>query len=324
MKNIFKKPFRWAIFYSLVMAAAVTFVLMDTFVIEQTGTPMVTASLSAREVKTDSESQSTSGAVTNEQSTINQAASTPDNAVITENSYKDDNIQITIDTVRKYDTTLYVADIQVSSAQYLKTAFAKGTYGRNIKQTTSDMAESNNAIFAINGDYYGFRDYGFVIRNGVLYRNTPNPSGTGEAMMIDKDGNLSIVNEQQSDAQALVDSGAWQVLSFGPALVNNGKITVDENTEVGKAMASNPRTAIGQISPLHYIVIVSDGRTSESAGLSLLQLAQEFSERGCTVAYNLDGGGSSTMWFNGKVVNVPANGRSSSQRSVSDIVYLGY
>lgn len=320
MDTIFKKPFRWAIFYSLVMAAAVAFILMDTFVIEQKGTPMAISSLAAKEPQSIND-QNTSGAATNPN---NQAASASANAAITESSYQDDNIQITIDTVRKYDTTLYVADIQVSSAEYLKSAFAKGTYGRNIKQTTSAIAQSNNAIFAINGDYYGFRDYGLVIRNGVLYRSTPNQSGTGEAMMIDKEGNFSIINEQQSDAQSLVDSGAWQVLSFGPALVNNGKINVDENTEVGKAMASNPRTAIGQISPLHYIVIVSDGRTSESAGLSLLQLAQEFSERGCTVAYNLDGGGSSTMWFNGKVVNVPANGRSSSQRSVSDIVYFGY
>ncbi|GFZ30821.1 hypothetical protein CSC2_13470 [Clostridium zeae] len=88
-------------------------------------------------------------------------------------------------------------------------------------------------------------------------------------------------------------------MSFGPGLVENGQITVDSSSEVGQSMSSNPRTAIGQISKLHYIVIVSDGRTSESAGLSLLQLAEEFKERGCTTAYNLDGGGSSTMYFNG-------------------------
>jgi exopolysaccharide biosynthesis protein len=71
-------------------------------------------------------------------------------------------------------------------------------------------------------------------------------------------------------------------------------------------------------------VIVSDGRTSESQGLSLLQLAQEFKERGCTVAYNLDGGGSSTMYFNGEIINKPTDGRSMGERKVSDIVYFGY
>lgn len=87
-------------------------------------------------------------------------------------------------------------------------------------------------------------------------------------------------------------------------------------------MTSNPRTAIGQISALHYLVIVSDGRTSESAGLTLYQLATLFAQRGCTVAYNLDGGGSSTMVFNGNVVNNPTSGRSITERAVSDIVYI--
>jgi len=117
---------------------------------------------------------------------------------------------------------------------------------------------------------------------------------------------------------------AWQVFSFGPALMEDGIVVVDENTEVSKSKSSNPRTAIGQISELHYIFIVSDGRTGESSGLSLLQLAQELKERGATVAYNLDGGGSSTMYFNGEVVNNPTNGRSEKEREVSDIVYIGY
>ena len=93
---------------------------------------------------------------------------------------------------------------------------------------------------------------------------------------------------------------------------------------MGQAKESNPRTAIGQISEGHYLVIVSDGRTDESEGLSLLELAQEFQERGCTTAYNLDGGGSSTMVFNGEVVNNPTDGRSIAEREVSDIVYFGY
>jgi exopolysaccharide biosynthesis protein len=89
-------------------------------------------------------------------------------------------------------------------------------------------------------------------------------------------------------------------------------------------MNSNPRTAIGQVSKLHYIVVVSDGRTSESQGLSLLELARVFEDQGCTVAYNLDGGGSSTMYFNGQIVNNPADGNGSQEREVSDIVYFGH
>lgn len=89
-------------------------------------------------------------------------------------------------------------------------------------------------------------------------------------------------------------------------------------------MASNPRTAIGIIDNLHYVLVVSDGRTKESDGLSLLELAEFMESLGVTTAYNLDGGGSSTMYFNGEVVNQPTtNGKSIKERRVSDIVYIG-
>ena len=114
-------------------------------------------------------------------------------------------------------------------------------------------------------------------------------------------------------------------MSFGPALIENGTISVTEEDEVGKAMASNPRTAIGIIDDLHYVFVVSDGRTEESEGLSLLELAEFMDSIGVETAYNLDGGGSSTMYFNGEVVNNPTtSGRSVKERSVSDIVCIGY
>jgi exopolysaccharide biosynthesis protein len=115
-----------------------------------------------------------------------------------------------------------------------------------------------------------------------------------------------------------------QILSFGPALIEESEIVVDADSEVDKAVTSNPRTAIGQIDEGHYIIVVSDGRTDESAGLTLLQLATVMQDQGCTVAYNLDGGGSSTMVFNGQVINQPTSGKTIEEREVSDIVYIGY
>lgn len=255
---------------------------------------------------------------TSSASTASQSTSEP---MMTDNSYEDENIKITIETVHEYNSNIYIADIQISDPSYLQTALAGNTYGRNIKAATSEIAAENNAILAINGDYYGFRDYGYVLRNGVLYRDT---AGDGDSLVIDNNGNFSIINEAKISLDSLDLSSIWQIVSFGPALIENGEITVNSNSEVGRAMTSNPRTAIGQISELHYIIVVSDGRTDESAGLSLLDLAQVFADRGCTTAYNLDGGGSSTMYFNGEVVNVPTDGRSIGEREVSDIVYIGY
>lgn len=304
MKKFFNKPFRWATVFFGITFLFTAFVLLDTFVIPRAGT------------QTETENGTISSVTS---STPVSSGSSP---VTSATSYKDDNISITIETVREYDTDIYIADIQVSSIEYLKTAFAQGTYGRNIKETTSETAEDNNAIFAINGDYYGFRDYGFVLRNGVLYRDT---AGKDEGLAIDSNGNFSIIDESSTSAQSLVNSGSWQILTFGPALINNGQITVTANSAVDREMTSNPRTGVGMISPLHYIFIVSDGRTSESEGLSLLELAQLFKSKGCTVAYNLDGGGSATMWFNGQLINKPTtNGSNISERSISDIVYIGY
>lgn len=330
MKNFLHKPYRWTTLFSLLLAVSVSFMVLDTFVIARAGTPIVaSASTTASAAAAVSAATATAPAADPSEAasataTEDSAASPGSDAVITSNSYQDDHIQITIETVRANDTTLYVADIQVSSVEYLKTAFAQGTYGRNIKAATSTIAAENKAIFAINGDYYGFRDYGFVLRNGVLYRETARSSGGDDALAIDSAGNFSIIQEASTEAQSLVTANIWQVLSFGPALITDGEITVTANSEVSQSKTSNPRTAIGQVSALHYIVIVSDGRTSDSAGLSLLELAQEFQSRGCTVAYNLDGGGSSTMWFNGQVINNPTDGRTSSERKVSDIVYFGY
>ena len=107
--------------------------------------------------------------------------------------------------------------------------------------------------------------------------------------------------------------------------MENGQITVSSSYEVARAMQSNPRTAIGIIDELHYVFVVADGRTSESEGLSVYELAKFMQSLGAKTAYNLDGGGSSTMYFNGNVVNNPtSNGRTIRERSVSDIVYIGY
>ena len=244
----------------------------------------------------------------------------------TADSYSDDNIDIKLSEYTVSGTVIHVAEVKADSAEYLKTAFAQGSYGKNVTATTSDIASGVNAILAINGDYYGAQEKGYVIRNGKLYRSTA-VSGR-EDLVIYKDGSFEIINESEVTAEQLIEKGAVQTLSFGPALVEDGKVSVDSDDEVGRAMASNPRTAIGIKSDGTYIFMVSDGRTDESEGFSLLQLAEFMKYLGAETAYNLDGGGSSTMVFNGNIVNTPTGGGigngSGSERKVSDIVYIGY
>lgn len=238
-------------------------------------------------------------------------------------AYSDREISVILKHYREYETDIYVADIRLDSSEYLRCALAKDTYGRNIKEKTSDMAERVGAIVAVNGDYYGAREMGFVIRNGELFRAAPDVAL--ETLAIMGDGSFRILDQRQSRAKDLLNEGARHVFTFGPGLISEGELIVGRSDEVAQSMRSNPRTAIGRIDDNHYILVVSDGRTDKSEGLSLYELAGFLKAIGVNDAYNLDGGGSSTMYFMGEVVNFPTtDGNRYNERSVSDIVYIGY
>lgn len=300
----------WSVAFGLSLSAFTAYVVMDTFVISRVYTVV-------------SQSQGTGDETTASSSGQGSDAASSEAAVVSESSYSDGNITITITEYREYDTSIYVADVVLTSSDYLQTALAQNAYGRNVTAKTSEIAEGVGAILAINGDYYGSQEEGYVIRNGVLYRS--DAAEGQEDLVIYADGSFAIICEDDVTAEELLAAGAQQVLSFGPALIEEGEVVVSEDDEVGKAKTSNPRTAIGIVDDLHYVFVVSDGRTDESAGLTLAQLAEFMEGLGVTTAYNLDGGGSSTMYFNGEVINNPTtNGSSIKERSVSDIVYVGY
>ena len=302
--KVLKKPYLYASVLGLLLTSSFTYSMLKTFVLAET-------------ISTVSNASSTSNTAA-----ASQAAK---NAQVTDTSYSDGNISVTLTEKTVNETQIYVADITLSSSDYLKTALAQNSYGTNVTAKTSVTAAENNAILAVNGDYYGANSSGYVIRNEVVYRDSVREDASNGDLAIYKDGSFKIIYEDQVSADQLVQDGVVNLLAFGPSLVENGEISVDTNTEVGQAMSSNPRTAIGIIDENHYIIIVSDGRTSESKGLSLYQMAEVMKSYGVKTAYNLDGGGSSTLYFNGQVINKPTTGGSKiSERAVSDIVYIGY
>ena len=299
-----KKRYAYASVLGLLLTGSFSYSMLKTFVLAETISTVATTSTSSNAAA------------------ASQAAKT---ATVTESSYKDDNISVNLSETTVNNTQVYVADITLSSSDYLKTAFAQNAYGTNVTAKTSVTAADNNAILAVNGDYYGANSTGYVIRNGVVYRDTVREDSSNGDLAIYKDGSFKVIYEDQISSEQLANDGVVNLLAFGPALVENGEIAVDTNTEVGQAMASNPRTAIGIIDENRYIIVVSDGRTSESEGLSLYQLAEVMKSYGAKTAYNLDGGGSSTLYFNGQVINKPTTGGNKiSERAVSDIVYIGY
>ena len=250
-------------------------------------------------------------------------------AVTTATTYQSDTASISISTVvtgSGTDTvTYYVADVQLTDATALRSAFAQNSFGENIVENPSAIAEDNGAVFAINGDYYGFRDTGIIIRNGVIYRD----SGARTGLAFYLDGHVEVYDETATTAQELLDADVWNTLSFGPAIIADGEpvdgiesVEVDTNFGNHSIQGDQPRTAVGVIDDNHLVFVVVDGRSpGYSKGVTLTGLADIMLGLGATTAYNLDGGGSSTMYFNGSLVNNPLG--TGTERGTSDILYIG-
>lgn len=314
------------------VVGGILYLLADRYLIEHVEienvnavSAVATQSLTDQEIKNISVSSTLPTQVAADEVTTD----TSGNVTADDWNYQSDTVSISIKKVTtgsgNNTMTYFVADVIVSDATELTSAFAKDKFGTNIIEYTSQIAEDNNAIFAINGDYYGFRTDGIEIRNGVIYRDEPARTG----LAFYKDGTMKIYDETQTSAQELLDQGVWNTLSFGPALIENSvantdfsNVSVDKNFGNHSIQGNNPRTGVGIIDKNHYVFVVVDGRsTGYSRGASLAEFAEIFKELGCTDAYNIDGGGSSAMYFMGRLVNNPLG--NNKERGTSDILYIG-
>lgn len=209
----------------------------------------------------------------------------------------------------------YVADVTVDDATTLESAFAGGSFSSGTNETVSAMARRNDAVLAINADFARFRDDGIIIRNGEAYRD----AGVRHGLGILRDGGFLLYDETATSAAELLAEGVWQGLSFGPHLVRDGAVVSGIETyeigdfgpvqpgAAGSIQGRQPRTGIGLLSPNHFVMIVVDGRgAGGSRGVTMPEFADMFLDAGATTAFNLDGGGSATMYFDGEVVNSPA------------------
>jgi exopolysaccharide biosynthesis protein len=295
--------------------------------------PWVATSSTTQVDSTDSSAASTAGS----DSTEAMAASSPTTGgavddpaaeyTATATSYTSATTSITITQVTvgsgSNTVTYFVADVTLASATNLQAAFAGGEFGEGRSEDTSDIAAARGAILAINGDAAEDRSDGIIIRNGVVYRDVPTRMG----LALYADGRVEVYNETEVSAEELLADGVWNTYSFGPALLVDG--TIGDNLDTVEVEAhpqhpiqgSQPRTGIGVIAENHLVFIVVDGRSpGYSRGVTLEEFAAIFQDLGCTTAYNLDGGGSSSMYFMGELVNNPL-GRNE-ERGVGDILLV--
>lgn len=244
-------------------------------------------------------------------------------AIRTETSYRSQNISLDITGRRVGDSDVYIADIYVRDIACLRRGFALGAW-RTGTQELPDIAKANDAILALTGDYAHFFQSGWLMGNGELLRQVLNEDR--DACLIYRNGEMRTIRLQDLDndwMNSQVDD-LWQIFCFGPVLLDEeGKPCTTFNSDVA---SDNPRAAIGYYEPGHYCFVQVDGRGTRSAleegqyniGLDMDHLAALMEDLGCKTAYNLDGGQSAMMWFDGEIVSTPYQGG----RPIGDIVMI--
>ena len=118
-------------------------------------------------------------------------------------------------------------------------------------------------------------------------------------------------------------AGTLQAIGGGPTLVRDGRVVRQsgQGFSSGHTHVRHPRTAVGQLANGRLLFVVADGRSSQSFGLTTRALATVMANRGAVTAISLDGGGSSTIAFECRVLNVPSDGRA---RRVATGLFLHY
>ena len=209
-----------------------------------------------------------------------------------------------------------------SRVEYLDSGFFK----------TSTRAQEAGAVAAVNGSFFNTKRGGSVVffqHEGVVItpsNDAPRAYRDNVGFGIDRSGKVSIIRKPASGWTLMEDYAS--VLSSGPLLLFDG----DTIAQVREKFNTNrhPRTAIGLTRNNHLIAVVADGRSSQAYGMTTSELATVMKALGCTVAMNLDGGGSSTAWVRGQpfngVVNYPSDNKKfdhEGERAVANcIVFL--
>ena len=194
-------------------------------------------------------------------------------------------------------------------------------------ELTSEIAKDNNAIAAINGGGFtdeasgslwtgtGANPAGIIMSNGkIVYNDIKNENEKRDVVALTKSGKLLV---GPHSIKEMKKAGVTEAVSFGPAMIVNGKKTIN-NGDGGWGIA--PRTAIAQRKDGAIILLVIDGRQVNSLGATLREVQDILYEYGAYNATNLDGGSSSTLFYDDEVINNPCD--SLGERSVPSIIYV--
>lgn len=259
----------------------------------------------------------------------------PNPAKYTETGYEDQSIRVTVETRNDASGAVYhVAFVQIADASQFRTATTSGTAKLARDKYVTTIAEDYNTVIAMNGDYVAElpSKKSFEYRMTEKIRSKANK--LKDILIIDDLGDFHLFvrseglkefpEQMKKEGRKIVNA-----FTFGPALVVDGELqTMDDTYDFGRTK-KYPRSAIGQLGPLSYAMVIVEGR-GESAGITHQEMAQIMYDLGCKQAYNLDGGNTAEMIMFGPADSYGAltekfhfkGDQTAAQRSQSDIIYF--
>lgn len=213
-------------------------------------------------------------------------------------------------------------EVKIADASQFRRKLTEDYYGSSVNQYTTQMAASVNAVTAMNADYYMFRTYGIVVYQGEVYRYETSC----DTLFIDENGDFSFMRRfdnpgQEATQQFVYENHIQFSLSFGPVLIENGEVQhlTDNYGGLGEMNMEYSRAAIGQYDTLHYLYMAVSHSNDGTPRATVNQFADIIATKNLRHAYNLDGGQTGEVVFNGKPYNHIDFGN---ERLLSDCIYF--
>ena len=251
---------------------------------------------------------------------------------VSEKEYKDPSLHIELERGKYEDTNYLAIRIQIANASQLRTAVS---YNGKSREYDRWWISHVNPVLAISGDGFGdnFNGKGrHIVRQGKLYKSNAGPDRYGfngfDALIIDDAGDFHIIRNATEDDFSAFEGNIVNCFSFGPALVIDGELVTDmleDNTyqHLYGGVKKARRICISQTGELSYMIVQTDGpEDPDRTGLEIDRFARLVHSLGAINAYNLDGGSSTRVLYNGKSIDSPYPNTKSQKRTIGDIIYF--
>ena len=220
------------------------------------------------------------------------------------------------------DSAVYTfAEVKVSHPSQFRRYMAGDAFSSPTQYVPSSMAASVNAVAAMNGDFYKFRNMGIVVYKGELYRTQGERVDT---CLVDSNGDMHFVKrgeltDEQETRRYIEENDIKFSLAFGPVLIEDGENVAPQTYIIGEINDRYTRSAICQLGPCHYLMVAASAEGGYKNVPTIRIFADVLHEMGVPNAYTLDGGQTATIIMNDKVINRVVY---DAERAISDIIYF--